>query len=138
MTYNWIIYCSKSRSLLSGHYIISFVNGIANFTRLRVDEPISDLQLTFTTSPGGLSVQSNTFTVIAPPTDSQGQLVRFKLSGSFNDVVVNYELFLNAVQQHLGQQLDIDISRITKLKVSIVWSCNVAFNMCCRLTMVVL
>ena len=108
------------RSLLSGHYVVSFVNGIANFTRMRVDEPISDLQLTFTTSPGGLSVQSNTFTVIAPPTDSRGQLVQFKLLGSYSDVVVDYESFLVAVQQHLGQQLDIDVSRITKLKVSII------------------
>ena len=87
---------------------------------MRVDEPISDLQLTFTTSPGGLSVQSNIFTVTAPPADSQGQLVRFKLSGSYSEVVVNYESFLVAVQQHLGQQLDIDISRIIKLKVCII------------------
>ena len=88
---------------------------------MRVDEPISDLQLTFTTSPGGLSVQSNSFTVSAPPTDSQGQLVQFKLSGgSFSDVVVNYESFLVAVQRHLGEQLDIDVSRITKLKVCII------------------
>ena len=86
---------------------------------MRVDEPLSDLQLTFLTSPGGLSVTSNTFTVIVPPTDSQGQLVQFKLLGSYNDVVVNHELFLVAVQQHLGQQLDIDVSRITKLKVCI-------------------
>ena len=87
---------------------------------MRVDEPFSDLQLTFTTSPGGLSVQSNTFTVITPPTDSQGQLVRFKLLGSYSDVVVNYESFLVAVRQHLGQQLDIDVSRITKLRVCII------------------
>lgn len=87
---------------------------------MRVDEPISDLQLTFTTSPGGLSVQSNTFTVVAPPADAQGQIVQFKLSGSFSDVVVNYESFLVAVQQHMGQQLDIDISRIIKLRVSII------------------
>lgn len=87
---------------------------------MRVDEPISDLQLTFTTSPGGLSVQSNIFTVNAPPADSRGQLVQFKLSGSYGEVVVNYESFLVAVQQHLGQQLDIDISRIIKLKVPII------------------
>lgn len=109
------------RSLISGEHIVSFVNGTANFTRVRVDEPISDVQLTFTTSPGGLTVQSNMFTVIAPPTDSRGQLVQFKLSGGrFNDVVVNYESFLVAVQQHLGEQLDIDISRVTKLKVVII------------------
>ena len=87
---------------------------------MRVDKPISDLQLTFTTSPGGLSVQSNIFTVNAPPADSRGQLVQFKLSGIYSEVVVNYESFLVAVQQHLGQQLDIDISRIIKLKVCII------------------
>ena len=115
---------STYRSLVSGLYTVSFVNGTANFTRMRVDEPINDVQLTFTTYPGGLTVQSNIFTVIAPPSGSRGQLVQFKLSGgSFNDVVVNYELFLVAVQQHLGQQLDIDISRVTKLKVGINYKC---------------
>ena len=123
---------STYRSLVSGQYIVSFVNGTANFTRMRVDEPINDVQLTFTTYPGGLTVQSNIFTVIAPPTDSRGQLVQFKLlGGSFNDVVVNYESFLVAVQQHLGQQLDIDISRVTKLKVGIIYKCDNINFICC-------
>ena len=112
-------YCTY-RSLLSGNYIVSFVNGIANFTRMRVDEPISDLQLTFTTSPGGLSVQSSIFTVTSPSTDSQKQLVRFKLLGNYHDLVVNDESFLVAVQKHVEQQLDIDVSRITELKVLII------------------
>ena len=87
---------------------------------MRVDEPISDLQLTFTTSPGGLSVQSTIFTVIALPSDSQRQLVRFKLLGDYHDVAANNESFLVAVQAHLEQQLDIDISRINELKVFII------------------
>ena len=120
MTYNWIIYCYTHRSLLSGNYIVSFVNGIATFTRMRVDEPISDLQLTFTTSPGGLSVQSSIFTVISPPSDSLRQLVRFKLLGNYHDVVANNESFLVAVQAHVERQLDIDISRIDEIKVFII------------------
>ena len=87
---------------------------------MRVDEPISDLQLTFTTSPGGLSVQSNIFTITAPPINSQKQLVRFKLLGNYYDVVVNNESFLLVVQKHVEQQLDIDVSRISELKVLII------------------
>jgi len=87
---------------------------------MRVDEPISDLQLTFTTSPGGLSVQSNIFTVISPPSDSLRQLVRFKLLGNYHDVVANNESFLVAVQAHVERQLDIDISRIDEIKVFII------------------
>ena len=85
---------------------------------MRVDTPADNLQLSFTTSPGGILVQSDVvFSVTAPAEDSPGKLVTFKLAGIYQDVVVNYDSFVTAVQEHLGQQLDIDVSRITRLKV---------------------
>ena len=83
-----------------------------------MDTPTTDLQLSFTISPGVLPDPTTvTFTVTAPAEDSPGKLITFKLAGNYRDVVMDYESFLVVVKEHLGQQLDIDVSRITRLRV---------------------
>ena len=107
-----------SNAQLGGRYVVPFVNGVANFTRMRVDTPATDLQLSFTTSPGDLRGESDvTFSVTAPVDDAPGKLITFKLAGNYQRVVTDYDSFLVAVKEHLGQQLDIDVSRITRLRV---------------------
>jgi len=117
VTYNQVpVFYSDAQ--LGGRYVVPFVNGVANFTRMRVDTPATDLQLSFTTSPGDLRGESNvTFSVTAPVNDAPGKLVTFKLAGNYQSVVTDYNSFLVAVKEHLGQQLDIDVSRITRLRV---------------------
>jgi len=129
-----------SDAQLGGRYVVPFVNGVANFTRMRVDTPATNLQISFTTSPGDVSGHSDvTFSVTGPANDSPGKLIAFKLAGNYQSAVTDYDSFLFAVKEHLGQQLDIDLSRITRLRVCdvIITSHDIILHHHYRLMMVV-
>ena len=91
---------------------------------MRVDRPASGLQLLFITTPGGYRARTSVvFTVIDPPSDTTRQEVIFILEGD-TSVLTNLDVdtVRDAIQTALGQQLDIDISRIQDITYNITVS----------------
>lgn len=99
---------------MEGEIVVDFENGRAEFTRLRVDRPATNLDLHFTTSPGGFTAQTTvSFTVIEPPANTPRKDLVFKLAG---DISVLSSLdkadVINNMTMLLAKQLDIDVSRL--------------------------
>lgn len=91
---------------------------------MRVDRPASGLQLLFITTPGSYRARTSVvFTVIDPPSDTTRQEVIFILEGD-TSVLTNLDVdtVRDAIKTALGQQLDIDISRIQDITYNITVS----------------
>ena len=103
--------------MLEGKIQITFKDGIAEFTRLRVDKPASNLRLMFITSPGDFITQTSvSFNVIEPPSDIPRQEIVFSLEGDTNILLMlEEESIVDHIISSLGNQLDIDVSRIQQV-----------------------
>ena len=101
---------------------VTFINGSAEFTRLRVDRPFSDLRIYLRTYPGSFSGYTNVFTVVAPSSSVDREQVTFTLVASKGEIPDDYDLLKNIVKSALGAQLDIDISRVTDIHLTMVSS----------------
>lgn len=102
---------------MEGEIEVTFENGIATFTRLRVDRPSSDLRLAFATNPGSLKVNSSVmFNVHEPTDDANKKVIVLILLGdtSILDSGDN-SMMINDIRKSLSHTLDIDYSRIINI-----------------------
>lgn len=122
-----LIYDDKEKSnqipLLEGIMNVSFHNGIAEFTRLRVDRAADSLQLLFIVSPSRFTVRTSTFSIVSPDISSTDHItVYFSLDGNYEDVVTagpgGKDGFLKQLKEYLAKILDVDKSRLIDLMVS--------------------
>ena len=96
---------------------MAFVNGVAEFTRLRVDRPGSNLTLQFSTNPTRFqTVTSIKFTVVAPPTNTPHKRLRFSVLGSVSG---DLQAVQSSIRTGLASALDVDISRITDVTYAV-------------------
>ena len=118
-----ILFCLLSSApRLEGNTNVTFINGFAEFTRLRVDRPFSDLRIYLRTYPGSFTGYTNVFTVVAPSSSVDREQVTFTLIVSKGEIPGDYDLLKNIVKSALGAQLDIDISRVTDIRLTMVSS----------------
>ena len=97
---------------------MSFVNGRATFTRLRINEISNDVLLQLSTKPGNLHVSTTTpLSVVPPPSTTPRVIVHFKLTGEYSTIESDLQGFVNAVKRALATALDVDISRLQDIKV---------------------
>ena len=99
---------------------VTFINGSAEFTRLRVDRPFSDLRIYLRTYLGSFSGYTNVLIVVAPPSSVDREQVTFTLVANKVEIPSDYDLLKNIVKSALGVQLDIDISRVTDIHLTMV------------------
>lgn len=93
-----------------------FVKGVAEFTRLRVDNPAQDLTLQFHTIPSRFEVTTSIqFSVISPPSNTSRRRIGFLLKGNMLALPENKQEVLREMALGLSTTLDVDISRITNL-----------------------
>ena len=115
----------SSSPLLEGVTEVAFVNGVAEFTRLRVNQPASNLHLLFTTNPGNFKAQTGvTFSVVAPDDSIDRKLVTFILVGDVSSLAdLSISTVTSAIKTALTTHLDIDPSRVADIYYVIVSYC---------------
>ena len=97
---------------------MSFINGRATFTRLRINEISNDVLLQLSTNPGNLQVSTTTpLSVVPPPSTTPRVIVHFKLAGEYSTIASDLQGFVKAVKRALATALDVDISRLQDIKV---------------------
>ena len=102
------------------------MDGVAEFTRLRVDRNADRLTLSFTTVPMRFQTETSIqFSVVGLPVDVERKQVSFLLSGTVSGPV-NWgsEEVIGEVVREVGVILDVDISRIqnvTLQEIEWVW-----------------
>lgn len=92
-----------------------FVDGIAEFTRLRVDRIAEQLTLSFTTVPARFQTSSSVqFSVVGLPDNVEGKQVSFLLSQANGVSPVDWgsKAVQMAIARQVGMALDVDLSRI--------------------------
>lgn len=105
---------------LGGQTSVSFVGGVAEFTRLRVDRPSQLLTLKFSTNPSRFVAQTSVqFDVVIPPENTQRERVVFVLAGSIGTLPGDEAEVEEVVRLALWRQLDIDVSRIQGITVTV-------------------
>ncbi len=111
----------NSNPKLEGEIQVSFEDGIAVFTRLRVDSPSTNLRLSFVTNPGNFKVTSSVlFTVHAPAASTPKKEIDLILIGSTSILsAFDHDYIVNDIRSSLSQTLDVDPSRIQNLKYEI-------------------
>lgn len=100
---------------LEGVISVPFVDGIAEFTRLRVDRIAEKLTLSFTTVPARFQTNSSVqFSVVGLPDNVEGKQVSFLLSqaNDGNSVDWGSKAVQIAIARQVGMALDVDLSRI--------------------------
>ena len=119
-------------SQLEGETSVPFVDGVAEFTRLRVDREASRLSLSFTTLPERFQSETSIEFSVVPFHDSvERKQVSFLLSGvpvpdsvEWNGDSVNEE-----VVRGVGVALDMDPSRIKYMALQeLDWVCHYLFT----------
>lgn len=116
--YYLCMYLSTCRLPTSGGVTsVSFYDGRARFTRLRINEPSAGVTLQFITNPKNLVVTSSVFTVVSPSADTVRQRVHFQLTGNVATVANSKSSFAEVVQSSLAAYLDIDVSRVQNVEV---------------------
>ena len=99
---------------------MSFVNGRATFTRLRINEISNNVLLQLSTKPGNLQVSTTTpLSAVPPPSTTPRVIVHFKLAGEYSTIEADLQGFVNAVKRALATALDVDMSRLQDIKVGI-------------------
>ena len=93
---------------------VPFVDGVAEFTRLRVDRKSDQLTLSFATVPARFQTQTSVlFDVVGLPDSVERRRVSFLLSGVIPDSVEwGSERVRAEVARQVGVALDVDPSRI--------------------------
>ena len=104
-----------------------FVNGVAEFTRLRVDRNANELTLSFATVPARFVAESSVqFSVVRLPDEAERKQVSFLLSvEGAGSVQWGSEEVRGEVARQVGVALDVDISRIQELviqEMELVWA----------------
>ena len=96
------------------------MDGVAEFTRLRVDRPSQLLTLDFKTNPRRFDVQTSVrFEVVGPPENTTRGRVMFVLAGNVGALTRNEVEIKEAVRVALGRQLDVDVSRLQDIAIMI-------------------
>ena len=96
------------------------MDGVAEFTRLRVDRPSQLLTLDFKTNPRRFNVQTSMqFEVVGPPENTQRERVLLVLVGNVGALTTNEVEIKEAVSVALGRQLDVDVSRLQDIAIMI-------------------
>ena len=95
-----------------------FVDGIAVFTRLRVNKPSSDLRLSFITNPGSFeATTSMSFSVVEPSDDVIRKEIILKFIGNTATLsTLKYSDVIDDLKLSLSQILDVDLSRIQNVE----------------------
>ena len=101
---------------------VPFIDGVAEFTRLRVDRKADQLTLSFTTVPFRFQTETSIeFRVVGFPDSVEKKQVSFLLSGSGSDlpssVEWNGDKVIGEVVRELGVALDVDPSRIQNVTI---------------------
>eukprot|EP00117_Sycon_ciliatum_P037364 scpid335/ scgid27970/ Fibrocystin-L; Polycystic kidney and hepatic disease 1-like protein 1 len=107
---------------LEGKLSAIVTDGVASFTRLRVNRVVEKVKLVFTVSSGTLSpVETGLFDVKGPAADIEREAFLLKLGSDYDTVIgsqkESIDLFRNAIISSLSSQLDIDPSRIENVEV---------------------
>ena len=103
---------------ITGITEVNFDNGIAEFTRLRVDSIATNLHIFFTTYPGNLvSENSIEFDIIAPSANWPRIIFSFRLQGDYNLIATDIA-FKEILVYTLISAMDVDKSRLQDLALS--------------------
>lgn len=112
-------FCSNSSAKLEGQLSAPFIRGVATFTRLRVDQPSSNLRLRFSTTPDRFeAVTSVLFTVVSPPENTPRQTVYFMLKGDLEDLP-SWAALKEAIKVTVANLLDVDVSRVLDITITV-------------------
>ena len=124
VTVMFIFLFDFSNPKLEGEIVVSFEEGVAIFTRLRVDKPSSNLTLSFVTNPGSFKVNTSvSFSVHEPPADTLRRETVLILIGDASLLSsFHHDDILNDIRSSLSQTLDVDLSRIQGLEYVILVS----------------
>ena len=118
---------------MEGVTSVPFVDGVAEFTRLRVDRNSDQLTLSFTTVPARFQTQTSVlFDVVGLPDSVERRKISFLLSGAIPDSVEwgSDGVRVEVVRQ-VGVALDVDPSRIQNMTLQeIEWVCEVPVITC--------
>ena len=99
---------------------VPFVQGVAEFTRLRVDRPGDELTLEFRTIPSRFhATTSVSFQVVTPYDNTTKEKIGFMLAGDSSSLPSDPDELRMAVGEGLSLELDVDISRIENLTVEV-------------------
>lgn len=112
-----------SSPVLEGATTVPFLDGYADFTRLRVDKAADNLRLQFLVYPSGFTARTSTlFSVVSPDVSSTDHMiVHFSFDGNFEIVTIGpggLEGFLGELKETLSFTLDVDKSRLVNLEAS--------------------
>ena len=112
---------------LEGETSVPFVDGVAEFTRLRVDWKAEGLSLSFTTVPDRFRSETSIEFSVVPFHDTvERKQVSFLLSGVLvpDSVELNGDEVIQQVARQVGVALDVDPSRIQDLTLQeLEWVC---------------
>lgn len=101
------------------------MRGVAEFTRLRIDNPAQDLTLQFQTIPSRFEVRTSVlFSVLSPPYNTTREKVGFLLEGNLGTLSNNKAEILEDIRLGLSTSLDVDISRLKDLDFTVSNSNN--------------
>ena len=112
----------QSLAQLEGVTSVPFIDGVAEFTRLRVDRKADQLTLSFTTVPFRFQTETSIgFRVVGFPDSVEKKQVSFLLSGSGSNlpssVEWNGDEIIGEVVREVGVALDVDPSRIQNVTI---------------------
>ena len=107
---------ASRRPQLEGVTSVPFVNGVAEFTRLRVDRNADSLTLSFTTVPSRFQTQTSVlFSVVGFPDSVEKKTVSFLLTG--DSIPSSMDWDRDEIGKQLGVELDMDPSRIQDVTI---------------------
>ena len=117
---------------LEGETSVPFVDGVAEFTRLRVDREASRLSLSFTTLPERFQSETSIEFSVVPFHDSvERKQVSFLLTGVPvpDSMEWNGDSVIEEVVRGVGVALDVDPSRIKDVVLQeLDWVCHYLFT----------
>ena len=117
---------------LEGETSVPFVDGVAEFTRLRVDREASRLSLSFTTLPERFQSETSIEFSVVPFHDSvERKQVSFLLTGVPvpDSMEWNGDSVIEEVVRGVGVALDVDPSRIKDVILQeLDWVCHYLFT----------
>ena len=103
---------------IEGQTEVVFVDGIAVFTRLRVNKPSSNLRLSFITNPGSFEATTfMSFSVVEPSDDVVRKEIILKFIGNTATLsTLKYSDVIDDLKLSLSKILDVDLSRIQNVE----------------------
>ena len=129
MFHSHTLILDSRRARLEGVISVPFVNGVAEFTRLRVDRNADQLTLSFTTVPSRFQAETSVdFSVVGFPDSVEKEQVSFLLFSDSIPPSVDWDV--DEIGRQVANTLDVDPSRIQDMTLQLVCACTYCVCVC--------